>query len=418
MKSILNILFLLFSFTFLTAKEIKIKVVNKTNQLITQLDYWIGSETEAASSNLNYSSKGTLQKDIDIIIPINFHSKKRNTLLIKGVLTGGGYISQKYTISEGENLPTITLYNLATPVKSQEFKDVMDKFSSLKITNGENQSSTDNALDALIGSILIYSDSNYSTVIYKLLPTVLNTRAKKVNLPTLNRKISGIFSSETAINGALSLPFVSTSTSFQTGDVAKFTWEIEDVGEYNWFSDSGIDLAVLFTKLSPETKKILVDLYDKYPNAKMKFIDKAFVIGRLEVITSKTKKITTSIELNGANYVTASGNYMFLDDLQDKFILKNVITQVEGYDATIFLSSLYLDYKTQNNSNLTIADNLRVKSEYENLSSLYPDILTNTKDVSTIKKIFKDVSIDPNTKLNFTKKTLKEEIIDIKAIQK
>jgi len=419
MKSILiTITLLLFCITNLKAKDIQVKISNKTNQLITQLDYWLGSATESNGANLAFSSKGTLQKDVDINILINYNSKKRNTILIRGYLTGGGYVSQKYTISDGETQPIITLYNLAVPVKTKEFKDVMDKFSVLKITSGENQSNKENALDALIGAIFVYSDSTYNNVIYKLLPGVLKTRAKKVDIPTLSRKISGVFSSETSINGKLSLPFVSASTSFETGDIAKFTWEIEDVGEYNWFSDEGTDLAVLFTKLSPETKKALIDLYDKYPNAKMKFIDKAFVIGRLQVTTSKTKKINRSVELNGSNYVTASGNYMFIDDLQDAFVLKNVITQIDGYDATIFLSSLYLDYKTQNAAANTAADNERIKSEYQYLRSLYPELLVETSDINIMKKALADVSKDPNARLSFTKRTLKGETINVQAIEK
>lgn len=391
----------------LQAKTIQVKVSNKTTQLITQLDYWLGSNTESNGANLNYSSKGTLQKDVDIAIPVDYNSKKRNTLLIRGYLTGGGYVSQKYTISDGETIPiVITLYNLAVPVKTQEFNDVMDKFSVLKITNGENLPSTENALDALVGALFIYSDSN--NIVYKLTPGVLKTRVKKIDIPTLSRKISGVFSSETAINGKLTLPFVSASTSFESGDVAKFTWEIEDVGEYNWFSEDGIDLAVLFTKLGPETKKVLIDLYEKYPKAKMKFIDKVFVIGRLEVTTSKSKKIATNIELNGANYVTASGNYMFIDGLYNTFVLKNVITQIDGYDATIFLTSLYLDYKNQNAAALTSADNERIKSEYQYLRRLYPDLLKETTDLNIMKKALTDLAKD--TKLSFIEKSSGEQI--------
>jgi hypothetical protein len=399
---------------YLEAKTIQVRILNKTEQLVTELDYWIGSSTEANSASLNFSSKGTMQSATEITIPVDFNSKKRNTLLIKGYLTGGGYVSQKYTISTGETNPVIILYNVAAKVKTEDFKNVMDKFSVLRITNGENQSSTENALDALIGAIFIYSDS--TNIVYKLAPNVLKTRVKKVNQPTLNRKISGVFSSETAVNGKLTLPFVSASTAFESGDVAKFTWEIEDVGEFNWYSDDGIDLAKLFTNLPQETKKILIDLYEKYPNAKMKFIDKAFVIGRLQVVTSKSKKITTNVELNGANYVTASGNYMFIDDLKDEFILKDVITQIDGYDATILLTSLYLDYKTQNLATLTSEDNERVKSEYKYLKGLYPDFLQETTDVNIMKKAISDLTKDQNSKLLFIKKSLKSEQIDIKTI--
>lgn len=414
MKRLTTTILMLFLLADLFAKDILIKISNKTNQLITTIDYWFGSSTEANGASLNYLSKGTLQKDLDITFPVNFHKTKRNTILVRGYLIGGGYVSQKYSISEGESSATITLYNLAAPVRTQEFTDVMNKFSVLKLANGEYQPSEQNALDALIGGIYIYSDS--STIIYKLGPTVLKTRSKKIDIPTLSRKISGVFSSETSVSGKLALPFVSASTSFETGDVAKFTWEIEDVGEYNWFSEDGKDLSTLFSSLSDETKKMLIALYEKYPSAKMKFIDKAFVIGRLEVLTSKSKRIATSIELNGSNYVTASGNYAFVDDLQDKFVLKNVITQIDGYDATILLSSLYLEHKTKKLAALTNAENERIKSEYEFLRKQYPDLLAETADVNIMKKALSDLAKDPNAKLTFTNNALKSQQISVKSI--
>lgn len=407
-------LVMLFFIFALSAKNIQIKISNKTNQLLTSVDYWFGSSTESNGANLNFLSKGTLQKDLDISFPVNFHKKKRNTILVRGYLTGGGYVSQKYSISEGET-PVITLYNLAVPVKTQEFTEVINKFSVLKLTNGEYQPSEQNALDALIGGIFIYSDS--TNVVYKLGPTVLKTRSKKLDIPNLSRKITGVFSSETAVNGKLTLPFVSASTSFETGDVAKFTWEIEEVGEYNWFSEDGKDLTTLFSSLGDDTKKTLIDLYEKYPNAKMKFIDKAFVLGRLEVITSKSKKIATNVELNGSNYVTASGNYVFVDDLQDKFVLKNVITQIDGYDATILLSSLYLDHKTKKLAANTNAENERIKSEYEFLRKQYPDLLVETSDVNIMKKSLSELTNNPNIKLTFMNNALKGQQIDIKSIQ-
>lgn len=412
-KSMFTLVMLFFIFA-LSAKNIQIKISNKTNQLLTSVDYWFGSSTESNGANLNFLSKGTLQKDLDISFPVNFHKKKRNTILVRGYLTGGGYVSQKYSISEGET-PVITLYNLAVPVKTQEFTEVINKFSVLKLTNGEYQPSEQNALDALIGGIFIYSDS--TNVVYKLGPTVLKTRSKKLDIPNLSRKITGVFSSETAVNGKLTLPFVSASTSFETGDVAKFTWEIEEVGEYNWFSEDGKDLTTLFSSLGDDTKKTLIDLYEKYPNAKMKFIDKAFVLGRLEVITSKSKKIATNVELNGSNYVTASGNYVFVDDLQDKFVLKNVITQIDGYDATILLSSLYLDHKTKKLAANTNAENERIKSEYEYLRKQYPDLLVETSDVNIMKKSLSELTNNPNIKLTFMNNALKGQQIDIKSIQ-
>lgn len=394
MKTYITTLLLFLSSISSFAKVITVVVHNKTGQLLTSLDYWFGSPTEANASGLNYSSKGTMGEGASLTIPIDFHKKKRNTLLIRGYLSGGGYISQKYTISEGETAPKVAIYNLAVPVNTQDFTDVMNTFSSLKLKNNQYQVSEQNALDALIGSMILYVDEN--TIKFKILPGDLKTRARKIDVPSLNRTISGVFSSATAINGGLSLPFVSASTTFSSSDVAKFSWEIEDVGEYNWTSLDNKDLATLFNSLSDNSKKVLFDLYEANPNLKMKFIDKAFVIGRLEVKSSKTKKISNDYELNGANYVTAKGNYAFLDNYEDSFILKNVITQIDGYDVTALLSSLYLTHKSEKAAALTAAENDRVKNEYALLRTQFPG-LKETTDIAVMKKVINEINNPINT---------------------
>lgn len=393
------------------AAKVPVKIKNETNQLIVQVDYWFGSSTESNGANLNFASKGTLAKSSELAFPVDYKKNKRDTLIIRAYLAGGGFITQKYTISEGEIEPTIMLYNVATPVKNSEFQDVMNKFSILKIQDG-NQASTENALNALIGALYVYADS--TTIVYKVLPNVLKTQASKTTKPALNRKITGIFSNETAIQGSLSLPFVSASSSFDSGDIAKFTWEIEDVGEYNWFSEEGNDLAVLFSKLPQETKDALLNVYKKYPNATMKFIDKAFVIGRMEVITSKTRKITNNVELNGANYVTASGNYMFIDDLEDKFVIKDVITQVDGYDATVFLTSLNLKTIAEDARNIASNESEdQIKNDYNTLKSIYPEKIEETENIDEMKKTI--VKASKVTDFNsFVKRGIKKQRIGLK----
>jgi hypothetical protein len=414
MKKTITILTMVFLSTLtVSAKTITVKINNKTEQLITQLDYWLGSSTESNGAGIAFSSKGTLQIGSDVTFPVDFHKTKRNTLLVRGYLTGGGYVSQRYTISEGEN-PVITIYNIAVKPKTDELKRVMEKFTELKLSDGNYvKTSKENGIDAYIGAIYIY---NGEDIIYKIAPGVLKTKIRQTSQPSLNQKITGIFSSETSVDGKLNLPFVSASSAFSSGDIAKFSWEIEDVGEYNWSSEDGKDLAELFTKLPQETKNALIKIYENYPNARMKFLDKAFVIGRLEVTTFKSKKIATNIELNGANYVTANGNYLFVDDLKDEFILKDVITEVSGYDATILLKSLYLDYKTQNNIAMKGEEHERIKQEYNFLRNLYPEYLQETSDVNIMKKALADLANDPKAKISFIKSSLKNEQIKINTI--
>jgi hypothetical protein len=336
---ILSILFVTNAFS----KSINFSLTNKTEQMITKLEYWLGSSNESNAAGLSYNSKGSLKIDGVIKIPLDFHKRKRNTFLIKAYLKGGGYVTQKYTISKGEKEPSLELYNISEKIPTDEFKKVISKFTELKLDKGYVKISKENGLNSLVGSVIIY-DKN-GKVISKIDPKILKTKVSSTSLPDLKQKISGTFSSKTAASGDVNLPFVSISSAFENGDVAKFVWEIEDVGQYNWSSENGQDLAELFLGLPDARKKSLVQLYEDNPNLEMKFIDKAFVIGRLEVITHKSKKIASNLELNGANYVTGKGNYLFIDEMKDEFTLKDVITEIDGYNATNILKTLYVQEK-------------------------------------------------------------------------
>lgn len=395
----------------INAKSISFSVTNKTEQMITKLEYWIGSSNESNSAGLNYSSKGSLAKDGKIDIPLDFHKKKRNTVLFRAYLKGGGYVSQRYTISKGEMNPKLDLFNIAEKIPTDEYKKVITKFTELKLDQGYVKVSEENGLNSLIGSIVIY-DKN-GKVISKIDPKVLNTRLSSTSLPDLKQKISGTFSSETSASGDVSLPFVSVSSAFESGDVAKFVWEIEDVGQFNWSSEQGKDLAELFFSLPDSRKLALVQLYKDNPDAKMEFIDQAFVIGRLEVITHKSKRISTDLELNGANYVTAKGNYLFIDDLKDEFVLKNVITEVKGYNATNLLKTLYAQELAKTTASNTSSENEKLKEEYKFLLGLYPEILVETDNISVMKKALKDLSENKDNQLLYIKETLNSEIINL-----
>jgi hypothetical protein len=418
-SKILTLISALILATFTTkASPVKVKITNQTKQAIVNLEYWIGSNTESQNStNLPFMSKGLLQADKTISLTVDFKSDKRNTLVIRGNLSGGGYVQQKYTISDKHEEPEITLQNVAQPINTEAYKIVMDQFSELKISDSRNVAvDMEVALNALIGSITVYRDSTYKEEIYKLAPRVLGTRVSKVSQPAMNKTIKGTFSSESSVKANVVLPFVSVGSAFEFGDVAKFSWEVEDVGTYIWSSDNGQDLAQLFSKLPEETKKILVNIYMENPKARMKFFDKAFAIGRINMITDRTKKILTNVELNAANYVTGNGNYLFVDDLQQKSQIKQVVSQIEGYDVTIFLSSLYLDYKTQNLAANTTKENERIKSEYNFLRTLNPE-LQETQDISIMKKALEDLFRDPKKKISFIKEGIKTETIDPKSLK-
>ncbi|NEN25746.1 hypothetical protein G3O08_19840 [Cryomorpha ignava] len=397
------------------AKDISFTFTNKTEQMITTLEYWLGSATESNSPNLSYSSKGSLAIDGSIEIPMNFHKTKRNTVMVRAYLKGGGYISQKYTINKGQKTPSLALLNITEKVSTDEFNKVKSKFTELKLDKGYLKTSKENGIDALIGSIIIYDVSD--KVIYKIDPKILKTKVSSTSLPDLKQTIEGIFSSETAISGSVNLPFVNISSSFSTGDVAKFIWEIEDVGQYTWSSENGKSLAELFLALPQETKDDLVQLYTDNPKAQMKFIDEAFMIGRLEVTTKKSRKISSTTELNAANYVTGKGNYLFIDDLTDTFVVRDVITEVDGYNATNMLKTLYLKEKAKLQNSMVAQDEDRIKEEYKFLLKLYPQYLEKTDNVEIMKKAIRDLSKDKEAQLLFINKTLDKEKIKLNDIE-
>jgi hypothetical protein len=222
----------------------------------------------------------------------------------------------------------------------------------------------------------------------------------------------GTFSSITAVSGNVSLPFVSVNTAFSSGDVAKFKWTIENVGECRWAPTGDKDLATLFSELSDKTKTALIQIYKDNPKAKMKFINNAFVIGRIEIETTKSKSVERSAELTGSTFVTAKGNYTLIDEFRTENVINDIITKVDGYYVTGLLANLYLLNLSENNKKLTDEENVRLKNEFNYLLSLYPDELSSTDDLELMKKQIVDLNKKNNGEVSYLKKT--EGIVEIK----
>lgn len=337
-KWTLLILMMLLAIVSMQSKNISLNIINKTEQAISQLDYWIGPSEESWQPNKATYSKGALAKDASSFIMIDYHLKKRNTIWVKAILVGGGYINQKYSLSKKERAPEIILYNFAEKISPVAMQKVVQKFNQLNLDDGYIKMSKQNGIEALVGSMIVYNKNE--EIIARIDPGVLQTQVSNVPMPDLQQTISGIFSANMTMSAGVSLPFVEGSNAFEYGDVAKFVWEVEDVGQYTWASENGKSLAELFLALPQESKDALVQLYKDYPDAKMKFIDQAFVIGRLEVTTLKSKKISSGTEISSLSFATAKGNFAFEKGMEDHFVVRDVITEVKGYDATNLLKLL------------------------------------------------------------------------------
>jgi hypothetical protein len=390
----LSVLAVLLLTTVSTFGQGTILVINKTGQRINQLDYWIGSETQAQDVNLLYKSRGSLESDSTARIPEKFDKKKRNTILIRANLSGGGYVRTPYSISEKEKIAPIKIFNPAQSIPQNDFKKVVDKFKELKVDSNFRKIPTNVALRSVLGSLFVY-DSTEKKILYKIRPNELKSVLSNIIEPETSDNVIGVFSSETSIQNKLNLPFVNINSAFEFGDVAKFHWTIENVGEFIWSSEKGEDLATLFSQLSSEAKKALISIYAQNRGAKMKFIDEVFLIGRIEVETERSKKIDMNAEINGSSFITAKGNYSFNEYLKQKSVIKSIVTQIDGYYVTSLLTSLYLNSLLESKQKLTAEENQRVIDEYNYLLSLYPEILKPTTNVEIMKAAIKEL----NTKL-------------------
>ena len=172
MKTIIStLLFFLFLTGSVYSKKVNFTLTNKTGQMISNLEYWLGSANESNSAGLNYNSKASVAANGTISIPMKFHKKKRNTVLIKAYLKGGGYVKQKYTISIGQDDPKMELFNNCEKIPTDEYKKVIAKFTELKLDKGYVKISQENGLNSLIGSIIIYDENE--KVISKIDPKIL-----------------------------------------------------------------------------------------------------------------------------------------------------------------------------------------------------------------------------------------------------
>ncbi len=363
-----------------------IVVDNSTGQAILRLDYWIGSETEAQNPNIIYKSKGAIDKDVhNFNIVESFHKTKRNTVLVKASLTGGGYLTSQYNISKDEKTAPIKLINPATKVPEDNFKTVIEKFKEFNFDKQYLKMTDQNALLSTLGAIWVL-DSEEKKTLYIITPKELKTQMSKLCQHDNQDVATGTFSSATSIEGGLSLPFVSANTAFTNSDVVKFQWLIENAGECVWAPEGDKDLATLFSELSDKTKEALVQVYKDNPGAKLKFINKAYVIGRIELETIKSKSINSNTQVTGSSFVSIKGNYTFEDATASKNLIKNVITKVDGYYQTSLLSNLYLLNHAASKLQATEAEKGRIRNEFVYLLNLYPTQLNPTDDTEIMKR--------------------------------
>lgn len=378
---------------------------NHTGQRINPLQYWIGPESQSANPNIQFKERPALDSgQQNYIIPTKFHKKKMNSILIRSFLAGGGYIKAKYSVENGEVEAKIPLYNPAGRVPNDNFKTIVDKFKEfnfdkeyLKITSG-------NGLNSTIGGIIVV-DQSEKNILYNITPKEL-----KSELPTICKHSNidyaiGTFSSSTALSGNVSLPFVSVNTAFSSGDLATFKWTIENVGECRWAPIGDKDLATLFSELSDKTKNALIQIYKDNPDAKMKFINNAFVIGRIEIETTSSKSVDQSAELTGSSFVTAKGNFNLIDEFRTKNVINDIITKVDGYYVTGLLANLYLLNLSENNKKLSDVENTRLKNEFNYLLNLYPNELNPTEDPELMKKQIVDLNKKKNGEISYLNKT-------------
>lgn len=386
MKKITSIFGFLLLLTITALGQNVITIDNSTDQRITKLDYWIGPENQVQNPGLLYKSKGAIEKDNhEFKIDERFHKTKRNAILIRATLGGGGYITSQYNISRQETSVKISLFNPGEEVPKDNYQSVISKFREFNFDRDYLKLNHQNALLTILGALYLY-DSTGTKILYIVTPKELKSNLSEICVQNNLDFAQGTFSSETAVSGNLNLPFVSVNSAFSNGDVAKFLWSIENVGECVWSPANNNDLATLFSDLSQKTKDALLRTYIENPGSKLRFINKVFLIGRIEIETEKAKQISFNTELTGSSFVTAKGNYSFIDAFKTKNIINTVVTKFDGYFVTGLLSNEYLLVQAQANNNLTEKENQRVQEEFNYLLNLYPNLLTSTTDIELMKK--------------------------------
>lgn len=348
-----------------------ITVDNATGQVVIALEYWLGRDKEAYNPGLVFKSKGPIERDNHaFVIGESFHKKKRNTILLKATLAGGGFVRILYNIGAGETAVKIKLLHPGLSVPAEDFQNVLAKFRQFRFDRDFLKISSANALQSLLGALYLM-DEKEEKILYIVTPTELKSALKTPCAVATMDKAEGVFSSSTAISGGLSLPFVDIGSSFDSGDVCKFTWKVENAGECVWAPPEDADLATLFSRLSEETKRVLLQSYIARPQVRLKFINRIFVIGRIELETVKSRKVSNTTELNAGCFVTAQGNYSLLDDYRTSSKIEGVVTKADGYFVNGLLRNLYLLSMARKRV-LTRAEKERLRREYGELNARDP----------------------------------------------
>jgi len=414
-KNLLIFLGLLIGQSLIAQNTIVIR--NETGQRIDKLQYWLGSENQSQNPNKQFKSRSAIPKGRRHKIPVKFHRKKRNSIIVKAYLAGGGYVSAEYSVERGEKKALIPLYSPAKKVPQDDFEKIIKKFKEFNFDEKYLKLTTTNGLKSTLGGIIVV-DKSEKKVLYKITPKELKSEMSGICRHTNRDYTYGIFSSKTAINGNLSLPFVRTSLAFTQGDVAKFKWTIENVGECRWIPPKNKDLATLFSELSLTTKDALIQIYKSNKGAKMKFINRAFIIGRIEIETFKSKSINRNTELTGSSFITGKGNFELIDEYKSETTINDVITKVDGYYVNSLLVNLYLLHLADKKNKLTQKENTRLKNEFKYLSSLYPGEFSPTNDLELMKKQILELRKKNGGKISYLKKKEGDTKIKLDKIEK
>jgi|GEM_PF-1634706 len=378
---------------------------NHTYQRIYPLQYWIGPETQSENPNIQYRERPGLDSgQLGYKVPLNYHKKKRNTIRVKAYLSGGGYITAKYNIENGEPEARIPLYNPSSFTSEDDFKTVIEKFKEFNFDKGYLKITSLNGLQSTLGGIIIVDESE-KIVLYNITPKELKSELPNICKHSNIDYAMGTFSSKTSASGNISLPFVSVNSAFSSGDLASFKWTIENAGECLWSPPGEKDLATLFSELSPKTKNALIQVYKENPKSRMKFINKVFTIGRIEVETTKSKSIERNAEILGSSFVTAKGNFNLIDDFITENIINDIITKVDGHYITGLLANLYLLNLAETEIKLSEQENTRLINEFKYLLNLYPDELNSTDDPELMKKQIIDLNMKNNGEVSYLNKT-------------
>lgn len=269
-----------------------------------------------------------------------------------GPLKGNGQLAKEFTVEDGSNLEVVAIHNGAkvcclakwTILGDKDPEEVrhnvrvetrmLDDESSLEMIQksfknlgedlGIQPRNVLNTLQTLFGGIVIIlpgEDGGKPRLLAQVNVNELKVRETKLDEI---RYGSGYEDESVVISGSAANtakvnvgPWGAFGFHYNSEDVYELKWILKGFGMIDKTEDPNFNHILQYKKLNQKILDHHLAMLEKYPKAKVYYINKMYAIESAQMFRKRAKKVQAGTEIDVLNIVTASGVYKFENKIDE-----------------------------------------------------------------------------------------------------